>query len=128
MTAVVIGIDPHKRSNTALVLDPQENVLAKQRFPNDRDGYRQLKQFAQPWRDRTWAVEGARGVGLGLAQRFAADGEHVLNLPARLSARVRALGGSSGRKTDDADAYAVAVAGCAAETCRLSSPTRYGPF
>jgi hypothetical protein len=43
MTAVVIGIDPHKRSNTALVLDPQENVLAKQRFPNDRDGYQQLK-------------------------------------------------------------------------------------
>jgi hypothetical protein len=33
MTAVVIGVDPHKRSNTALVLDPQENVLAKQRFP-----------------------------------------------------------------------------------------------
>jgi hypothetical protein len=28
----------------------------------------------------------------------------VLNVPARLSARVRALGGSSGRKTDDADA------------------------
>lgn len=42
MTAVVIGIDPHKRSNTALVLDAHENVLAKQRFANDRDGYRQL--------------------------------------------------------------------------------------
>jgi hypothetical protein len=110
MTAVVIGIDLHKRSNTALVLDPQENVLAKQRFRNDRDGYQQLKRFAQPWADRTWAVEGAGGVGLGLAQRIAAD-ERVLNVPARLSARVRALGGSSGRKTDDADAYAVAVAG-----------------
>ena len=35
MRAVVIGIDPHKRSNTALVLDAHENVLAKQRFPND---------------------------------------------------------------------------------------------
>jgi transposase len=57
MTAVVIGIDPHKRSNTALVLDAKEKVLAKQRFPNDRDGYRQLKRFARPWRDRTWAVE-----------------------------------------------------------------------
>ncbi len=49
MTSVVIGIDPHKRSNTALVLDEQENVLAKERFPNDRDGYRQLKSFARPW-------------------------------------------------------------------------------
>src|SRR4051812_36405490 len=98
MTTVVIGIDPHMRSNTALVLDSQENVLAKQRFPNDRNGYRQLKRFAQPWADRTWAVEGARGVGLGLAQRIAADGERVLNVPARLSARVRALGGSAGAR------------------------------
>ena len=121
-TAVVIGIDPHKRSNTALVLDAHENVLAKQRFPNDRDGYRQLKQFAQPWRQRTWAVEGARGVGLGLAQRIAGDGERVLNVPARLSARVRALGGSSGRKTDDADAYAVAVAGLRGRDLQVIEP------
>ena len=111
MVAVVIGVDPHKRSNTALVLDPQEKVLARQRFANDRDGYRQLKQFARTYRQRTWAVEGARGVGLGLAQRLAAEGEQVLNVPAKLSARVRALGGGSGRKTDDTDAYAVAVAG-----------------
>jgi transposase len=122
MTAVVIGIDPHKRSNTALVLDAHENVLAKQRFPNDRDGYRQLKHFAQPWRERTWAVEGARGVGLGLAQRIAGDGERVLNVPARLSARVRALGGSSGRKTDDADAYAVAVGGLRGRNLQVVEP------
>lgn len=111
MGKVVIGVDPHKRSNTALVLDTHERVLARQRFTNDRDGYRQLKRFAAGWRDRTWAVEGARGVGLSLAQRLAAEGEHVLNVPAKLSARVRALGGASGRKTDDTDAYAVAVAG-----------------
>src|SRR3954454_13698935 len=111
MTAVVIGVDPHKRSNTALVLDARENVLAQQRFSNDRDGHRELKAFARTWRDRTWAVEGARGVGLGLAQRLAAEGERVLNVPAKLSARVRALGGGSGRKTDDTDAYAIAVAG-----------------
>ncbi len=111
MSAVVIGVDPHKRSNTALVLDPQERVLARKRFGNDRQGYRQLKAFARDWRERTWAVEGAHGCGLGLAQRLAAEGETVLNIPAKLSARVRALGGGSGRKTDDTDAYAVAVAG-----------------
>jgi hypothetical protein len=66
MGKVVIGVDPHKRSNTALVLDAQERVLARQRFTNDRDGHRELKRFARAWRDRTWAVEGARGVGLGL--------------------------------------------------------------
>lgn len=122
MVAVVIGVDPHKRSNTALVLDPHENVLARQRFANDRDGHRELKQFARAWRDRTWAVEGARGVGLGLAQRLAAEGERVLNVPAKLSARVRALGGGSGRKTDDTDAYAVAVAGLRGKDLELVQP------
>lgn len=122
MTAVMIGVDPHKRSNTALVLDPQENVLAQQRFPNDRDGYRELKKFANAWLRHTWAVEGARGVGLGLAQRLAAEGETVLNVPAKLSARVRALGGGSGRKTDDTDAYAVAVAGLRGKNLELVQP------
>jgi transposase len=122
MTAVVIGVDPHKRSNTALVLDARENVLAQQRFANDRDGYRELKRFARSWRDRTWAVEGARGVGLSLAQRLAAEGEPVMNVPAKLSARVRALGGGSGRKTDDTDAYAVAVAGLRSKNLELVQP------
>ncbi len=116
---VVIGIDPHKRSNTAVVLDRDEQVLARQRFDNDRDGHRALRQFGRTWADRTWAVEGARGVGLGLAQRLAAEGETVVNVPAKLSARVRALGGGSGRKTDDTDAYAVAVAGLRARGLQL---------
>ena len=121
MSAVVIGVDPHKRSNTALVLDREERVLARKRFVNDRQGYRQLKAFARDWRERTWAVEGAHGVGLGLAQRLAAEGEPVLNVPAKLSARVRALGGGSGRKTDDTDAYAVAVAGLRSKGLELVS-------
>ena len=111
MVAVMIGIDPHKRSNTAVVLDGNEKVLGRQRFANDSAGYKDLKAFAKSWKQRTWAVEGAQGVGLSLAQRLAIEGEHVLDVPAFLSARVRALGGGSGRKTDDSDAYAVAVAG-----------------
>src|SRR5438270_3655028 len=70
-----------------------------------------MKAFARTHRDRVWAVEGARGVGAGLAQRLVSEGEPVLDVPAKLSARVRALSGGSGRKTDDADAHAVAVAG-----------------
>jgi transposase len=69
-----------------------------------------------------WAVEGARGVGAGLAQRLVAEGEPVLDVPARLSARVRALGGGSGRKTDDADAFAVAVAGLRARELQVVRP------
>lgn len=111
MAKVVIGVDPHKASNTLVVIDSREQVLAQQRFDNDRAGYRQMKAFARDYPDRVWAVEGARGVGAGLAQRLVAEDEPVLNVPAKLSARVRALGGGSGRKTDNADAFAVAVAG-----------------
>lgn len=122
MTAVMIGVDPHKRSNTVLVLDASESVLATRRFNNDRDGHRELKTFARAWKSRTWAVEGAHGCGLGPAQRLAAEGETVLNVPAKLSARVRALGGGSGRKTDDTDAYAVAVAGLRSRGLELVQP------
>jgi transposase len=111
MGRVVIGVDPHKRSNTAVVIDDRERVLARQRFSNDRAGFRELRAFARAHRDRLWAIEGAHGVGVSLAQRLVAEGESVVDVPARLSARVRALGGGSGRKTDDTDAFAVAVAG-----------------
>jgi len=118
MPKVVIGVDPHKASNTLVVIDGHEQVVAQQRFVNDRAGYRQMKSFARGFPDRTWAVEGARGVGAGLAQRLVAESEPVLDVPAKLSARVRALGGGSGRKTDTADAYAVAVAGLRARDLR----------
>ena len=100
MPRVVIGVDPHKASNTLVVIDAHEQVLAEQRFANDRAGYRSMKTFARAFPERVWAVEGARGVGAGLAQRLVAEGEPVLDVPAKLSARVRALGGGSGRKTD----------------------------
>ena len=122
MVAVMIGIDPHKRSNTAVVLDRTEKVLARRRFTNDGAGYRELKTFVKTWKQRTWAVEGAGGIGLSLAQRLAIEGEQVLDVPAFLSARVRALGGGSGRKTDDADAYAVAVAGLRGRDLQLVRP------
>jgi transposase len=67
-------------------------VLVQRRFSNDRAGYREMKTFVREFRGRIWAVEGARGVGAGLAQRLVAEEESVLNVPAKLSARIRALG------------------------------------
>ena len=46
MPKVVIGIDPHKASNTLVVIDAHEHVVAEQRFVNDRVGYRNMKTFA----------------------------------------------------------------------------------
>ena len=47
MPQVVIGVDPHKASNTLVVIDAHEQVVAEQRFVNDRVGYRHMKAFAR---------------------------------------------------------------------------------
>ena len=109
MGHVVIGMDPHKRSATIEVLDEWENVLATGRFGTDRDGYRELLATGRRWPDRVWAVEGCQGVGRHLAQRLVADGEPVLDVPAKLSARARVFSTGQGRKTDATDAHSVAV-------------------
>jgi transposase len=58
-----------------------------------------------------WAVEGAGGVGKQLAQRLVADGELVVDVPPKLSTRVRAMSTGHGRKTDPTDARATAIVG-----------------
>jgi len=127
VVAVVIGVDPHKRSNTALVLDPQEKVLSRQRFTNDRDGHRELKRFARAWRNRTWAIEGARGVGLGLAQRLATEGETVLNVPAKLwPGCERSVVAAAARPTTQTPTRLPSLA-CADETWNWCSPTTSSP-
>ena len=63
------------------------------------------------WPERVWAVEGATGVGLHLAQRLVSDGERVVDVPSKLSTRVRAIDTGHGRKNDPTDAHAVAVVG-----------------
>ncbi len=57
-----------------------------------------------------WAIEGCYGIGRHIAQRLVADGEPVLDVPAKLSARARVFATGQGRKTDPVDAHSVAVA------------------
>ena len=109
MAGVVIGMDPHKRSATIEVLDERERVLVTGRFDTDRAGYKELLAAGRRWPDRVWAVEGCEGVGRHLAQRLVADGEPVVDVPAKLSARVRVFSTGQGRKTDATDAHSVAV-------------------
>ena len=42
MGCVVIGMDPHKRSETIEIIDDRETVLAGGRFGTDRDGHRAM--------------------------------------------------------------------------------------
>ena len=62
-------------------------------------------------RERVWAVEGCNGIGRHVAQRLVADGEAVVDVPAKLSAQVRVFATGQGRKTDPVDAHSVALVG-----------------
>ena len=109
MASVVIGVDPHKLSATIEVLDERETVLATGRFGTDRGGYAAMRRQVAAWPARVWAVEGSNGAGRPLAQRLLADGEQVLDVPAKLSARARLFDTGHNRKTDAHDAHAVGV-------------------
>jgi transposase len=111
MSAVVIGVDPAKRSHAIEVIDGRERTQASGVFTNDNSGYRQMRAVAAQFPRRLWAVEGAGGVGKQLAQRLVADGELVVDVPPKLSTRVRAMSTGHGRKTDPADARAAAIVG-----------------
>jgi transposase len=107
---VTIGVDPHKRSVTIEARDAREVLRATGSFPTTTAGYRAMLRYCRQWPTRVWAVEGAGGVGRPLAQRLLAEGERVLDVPAKLSARVRVLDKGQGRKTDATDAHAVVMA------------------
>jgi len=80
MGKVVIGVDPHKRLNAVCVADSRGQVVASDQFDNSAAGFRELKKFWRQWPQRSWAVEGANGIGRPLAQRLLASGERVLDV------------------------------------------------
>ena len=85
------------RSATIEVLDAGEKVRLVGRFGTDSDGYRFLLAAGRRWPERVWAVEGCERVGRHLAQRLVADGEPVVDVPAKLSARARVFSTGQGR-------------------------------
>ena len=110
MTAVMIGVDPHKGSHTATALDATEHELACLRVRAGRRQVEQLLAWATPFEARTWAIESANGLGYLLAQQLLAAGEVVLDVPATLAARVRVLSSGQSNKNDPNDARSVAIA------------------
>lgn len=105
----MIGIDPHKGSHTAVVVDRTEAVLDTIRVTADRDQRDRLLAWAARFEPRTWAVEGATGMGAMLAQQLVAAGEHVVDVPPKLSSRVRLLERGKIDKTDPNDARSAAI-------------------
>ena len=117
MAAVMIGIDPHKGSHTAVAIGAAEEPLGEVRVRSSAAQAGRLVAWAAPWPERTWAVEGAGGLGYLLAQQLVAAGERVLDVQPKLGARVRLLATGAANKNDPNDARSVAIAA-------LRSPAR----
>lgn len=109
MATTIIGVDPHKHSHTAVVLDDNETIAARLRVTADRRQIDELLAWSRSWPDRLWAIENAHGLGHLLTQQLLGRGEQVVDVPATLSTRTRKLSGHSGRKTDEHDARSVAI-------------------
>ena len=107
---VIIGVDPHKATHTAVAVDNTEEELARVSVRATRRQLEQLRRWAEPFGERVWAIESAGGLGYLLAQQLVGVGERVLDVPATLASRVRLLGSGRSDKNDPNDARSVAIA------------------
>ena len=110
MAVVMIGVDPHKASHTAVAINAAEEPLGQLRVRASAVQAERLLEWARAWPERAWAVEGAGGLGHLLAQQLLSAGERVLDVPPKLAARVRLLATGNINKNDPNDARSVAVA------------------
>ena len=119
---VIIGIDPHKATHMAVAIDGDERAIARLEVRADRAQTQRLLAWAAPLgAERTWAIESADGLGKLLSQQLVAAGEHVVDVPPTLAARVRLLGSVKAAKNDGNDALSTAIAGlrhCGLRTVR----------
>jgi transposase len=109
---VMIGVDPHKGSHTAVAINGGEQVLGERLVRATGKQVPELVEWAKrlDGGDRIWAIESAGGLGYLLAQQLLAAGEIVVDIPATLASRVRLLGTGRSNKNDPNDARSVAIA------------------
>jgi transposase len=107
---VMIGVDPHKASHTAVAIDEDEGELAALTVRANRTQLDKLLAWAVPFEKRIWAIESAGGLGYLLGQQLLDAGEEVLDVPATLASRVRVLSSGRSNKNDPNDALSVAIA------------------
>jgi hypothetical protein len=104
MSAVMIGMDPHKRSAAIEVIDGDETVPGRGRHGTHQSGYRAMVRAVRHWPARTWAIGGCQGIGGPIARRLLADGEQVVDVPPGPPARTGVFTAGQGRTTDATDA------------------------
>jgi transposase len=115
---VMIGVDPHKRSHTAVAVGDDDSALGSIEVRAGRGQLDELTRWSARFGARVWAIESANGLGYLLGQQLVGAGERVLDVPPTLAARVRVLGSSRSNKNDANDALSVAIAARHAQSIR----------
>jgi transposase len=121
MAGIMIGIDPRTASDTAVAISGAEEPLGELRVRASAAQAERLLGWAAAWPERTWAVEGAGGLGHLLARQLLSAGERVLDVQPKLGARVRLAAGNV-NKNDRNDARSVAVAALRSPGVREAGP------
>jgi Transposase len=107
---MVIGIDAHKRSHTAVTVDEMgRQGFVKTVGTTTQDHLRLLKWAVGLAEERLWAIEDCRHLTRRLERDLIAAGESVVRVSPKLMAHVRDSARSYG-KSDPIDALAVARA------------------
>jgi transposase len=119
---IVIGVDVHKHSLTAVAVDELGRPLAERSGPVEDELVRWARSLADG--RLLWAVEDCRHVTRGLEQLLLGAGERLVRVPPRLTGPERRRGRTRG-KSDRLDALAVARA--ALREPRLDGPRPQEP-
>ena len=106
---VVLGVDSHKRTHTIVAVDTLGRQLATLTVTANIQGHLRALAWAARFEQRRWAVEDCRHVTRRLETDLLCAGEHVIRVPAQLTATGRVTVRTPG-KSDPIDALAVARA------------------
>lgn len=106
---VIIGLDLHKRSHTAVAIDEAGRQLATRTVEATFEGHLALHAWAGRFPVRRWALEDCRNLSRRLEADLLRAGEALVRVPPKLMAGARRYGREPG-KSDPIDALAVARA------------------
>lgn len=123
---VIIGIDAHKKSHTAVAVDEVGRKLGTKTVKATSEGHLKLLAWAAQWPERTFAAEDCRHLTRRLESDLLAAGERQVRVPPQLMAAER-RGGRERGKSDPIDALAVARAALREPdlpVAELDGPTR----
>jgi transposase len=104
---IVIGVDVHKRSLTAVVVDEAGRMLDERTVAGANDGL--VAWASSLGEERLWALEDCRQLTRALERELLAASEELVRVPPKLMAPERRAGRMRG-KSDPIDALAVARA------------------